>query len=309
MGTKKRIYSDLAVPPGEYLAEVLEAKGLTQAELARRIGRPTQALNEIIKGDKALTPATALQLERALDVPAHIWIGLESRYRLVKAKEEEKKLIQKEVSHLPNTPYEKLAELGCVERTRDDGHKVRELHRFYGVSSLRNLPETRAYARPFRYGPKSGSATSYALAAWLRCAEMKAAEMPTEDFSKAKLRAALAGIAAMADKAPAGCLSELTKLLAGCGVVLVLLPPFPSARAIGATFWLRPAKAVLLISSRDMGADIFWARLFHEIGHLLLHKRTTFICGGNADPEVEAFEKEANDFAALGLRLSAEVNE
>jgi HTH-type transcriptional regulator / antitoxin HigA len=102
----------------------------------------------------------------------------------------------------------------------------------------------------------------------------------------------------MADKGPGGNLSELTKLLAGCGVALVLLPPFPSAGATGATFWLRAGAAVLLISSRDMGADIFWPRLFHGIGHLLLHKRTTFICGGNADPEFEAFEKEANDFAA-----------
>ena len=82
----KRIYSDLAIPPGEYLAEVIAAKGIAQAELARRLRRPVQAVNEIIKGEKAITPATALQLERALDVPAHIWIGLESRYQLVKAR-------------------------------------------------------------------------------------------------------------------------------------------------------------------------------------------------------------------------------
>jgi HTH-type transcriptional regulator/antitoxin HigA len=80
MATEKRVYSDLPIPPGEYLAEVLEAKGMSQAELARRIDRPTQAINEIIKGEKAITPATALQLEKALDVPAHIWVGLESRY-------------------------------------------------------------------------------------------------------------------------------------------------------------------------------------------------------------------------------------
>ena len=48
MATEKRVYSDLPIPPGEYLAEVLEAKGMAQAELARRIGRPIQAINEII---------------------------------------------------------------------------------------------------------------------------------------------------------------------------------------------------------------------------------------------------------------------
>ncbi|MGB7296175.1 MAG: helix-turn-helix domain-containing protein [Candidatus Aminicenantales bacterium] len=71
MATEKRVYSDLPIPPGEYLAEVIAVKGIAQAELARRLGRPIQAVNEIIKGEKAITPATALQLERALDVPAH----------------------------------------------------------------------------------------------------------------------------------------------------------------------------------------------------------------------------------------------
>jgi len=55
MATEKRVYSDLPIPLGEYLAEVLDAKGMAQAELARRIGRSIQAVNEIIKGEKAST--------------------------------------------------------------------------------------------------------------------------------------------------------------------------------------------------------------------------------------------------------------
>src|SRR4030042_4101677 len=172
---RKRMYSDLAVPPGEFLEEVLRARGISQAQLARRTGRPVQAINEIIKGEKALTPATALQLERALDVPAHIWTGLESRYRLIKAREEEKRLIQKELPHLQNTPYKQLTELGYVKRARNGDIKIRELHRFYGVSSLVNLPETWAYAPSFRRSRK-WDASSYALAAWLRSAELRAAE-------------------------------------------------------------------------------------------------------------------------------------
>ena len=59
---------------------------MSQSELARRTKRPIRAINEIIKGDKSLTPATALQLEKALGVPAHIWTGLESRYQLIRAR-------------------------------------------------------------------------------------------------------------------------------------------------------------------------------------------------------------------------------
>ena len=59
---------------------------MSQAELARRIGRPRQTLNEIIRGKKAITAETALQLERVLSTPAHIWLGFEKEYRLVLAR-------------------------------------------------------------------------------------------------------------------------------------------------------------------------------------------------------------------------------
>jgi HTH-type transcriptional regulator/antitoxin HigA len=50
MATSATVTSDLAVPPGDYLQEVLEEREMSQAELARRIGRPVQTVNEIVKG-------------------------------------------------------------------------------------------------------------------------------------------------------------------------------------------------------------------------------------------------------------------
>ena len=47
MMTEERIWPDLAIPPGATLAETLEAMGISQAELARRAGRPVQAISEI----------------------------------------------------------------------------------------------------------------------------------------------------------------------------------------------------------------------------------------------------------------------
>jgi HTH-type transcriptional regulator/antitoxin HigA len=81
------LHSDLAIPPGEYLLEVAREHGITQAELARRMRRPAQAINEIVKGRKAITPETALQLEQVLDVPAHIWTGLQAEYQLTRARQ------------------------------------------------------------------------------------------------------------------------------------------------------------------------------------------------------------------------------
>ena len=72
---------DYAVPPGDTLLEVLESLGITQAELAERTGRPTKTINEIGKGKAAITPETALQLERVLGVPARFWNNRERQYR------------------------------------------------------------------------------------------------------------------------------------------------------------------------------------------------------------------------------------
>lgn len=86
MATKTSVYPDVAIPPGEYLAEELEARGLSQKELAQRMGRPVNAINEIVNGKKAITAETALQLEAALPgISARFWLNLETDYQLTKA--------------------------------------------------------------------------------------------------------------------------------------------------------------------------------------------------------------------------------
>ncbi|MBI2287674.1 MAG: HigA family addiction module antidote protein [Chloroflexi bacterium] len=86
MVTKTNAYPDIAIPPGEYLAEEIEARGISQKELARRMGRPLNAINEIINGKKAITAETALQLEEAMpQIPARFWLNLETDYQLTKA--------------------------------------------------------------------------------------------------------------------------------------------------------------------------------------------------------------------------------
>ena len=62
--------SDLAIPPGELLAEEIEARGMLQRDLAALMGRQPNVVSEIVRGRKAITPRTALQLERALGIDA-----------------------------------------------------------------------------------------------------------------------------------------------------------------------------------------------------------------------------------------------
>ena len=86
MATRTDAYPDVAIPPGEYLREEIEARGISQKELARRMGRPVNAINEIVNGKKAITAETAWQLELALpEIPARFWLNLETDYQLTQA--------------------------------------------------------------------------------------------------------------------------------------------------------------------------------------------------------------------------------
>ena len=86
MATRTDAYPDVAIPPGEYLAEEIGAREMSQKELARRMGRPANAINEIINGKKAITADTSLQLEAVMpEIPARFWLNLETDYQLTKA--------------------------------------------------------------------------------------------------------------------------------------------------------------------------------------------------------------------------------
>ena len=86
MATRTDAYPDVAIPPGEYLAEEIGAREISQKELARRMGRPVNAINEIINGKKAITADTALQIEAVMpEIPARFWLNLETDYQLTKA--------------------------------------------------------------------------------------------------------------------------------------------------------------------------------------------------------------------------------
>jgi HTH-type transcriptional regulator/antitoxin HigA len=86
MVTEQVLESDAIIWPGEFLLEELEARGMSQRELAAKMNRPQQAINEIIRGKKALTAQTAVELERVLGIPAYLWLRMEARYRLALAR-------------------------------------------------------------------------------------------------------------------------------------------------------------------------------------------------------------------------------
>jgi len=78
-------HSDFAIPPGEYLAEVMGELGLDRAEIAQKAGLSEVVVDRILNGTEPITRPIAAQLKNVTAVPANIWLGLEAEYRLALA--------------------------------------------------------------------------------------------------------------------------------------------------------------------------------------------------------------------------------
>ena len=294
------VYSDLAIPPGEYLEEVIAELGMSKNELSQRLNRPAPKLSAIFKGEKSITPDTALQLEKVVGVPAHIWNGLEAEYRLVQARARElqkEDQLKDEIDFIKPFCYSELVKYGIVAKKNRPIDKVIELQNFFGVTSLETVGTLIRYQPAFRTSKRDRSPE--AVAAWLRVGELRAQKTNCQPFDKARLIDALKIIRSMTKQSPDQFENDLHKLLAACGVALVIFPHFPKTYAHGATFGLGRDKAVMMMTIRYRWADIFWFTLFHEIGHLIKHKRQLVILEGEIDdPEYLKMENEANKFAA-----------
>lgn len=299
METNQEVYSDLPIPPGEYLEEVIEDLGMSKDELAKRMNRPAPKLSAIFKGEKAITPDTALQLEKVVGVPAHVWTGLEAEYRLALARrhqDEEQQRLKKEGRLISRFRYADLVRLGVVAKKTQPAEKATELQRFFGVASLNTVLSLRRYQAAFRSGRPDRSPE--AVAAWLRIGELQAQRMRCAPFQKRRLKDSLEAVRAMTLQPPEDFQENLHHLLADSGVAMVLCPHLPGTYAHGATFWLGRSKAVVMMTLRYKWSDVFWFSLFHELGHILLHNRQAVVLEGkDGDPAYKTLEEEADRFA------------
>jgi HTH-type transcriptional regulator/antitoxin HigA len=68
-------------PPGETIEDLLEERGWTKAELAKRLGVTPKHVNELAKGRAPITPDTAERLSRVLGSTSQFWLVREARYQ------------------------------------------------------------------------------------------------------------------------------------------------------------------------------------------------------------------------------------
>jgi HTH-type transcriptional regulator/antitoxin HigA len=295
--SKNQFQPDYCVSPGEILLEALEERGLTQSDLAQRTGRPVKTINEIVQGKTSITPDTALQLERVLNIPSKFWMNLETTYQSFVARRRDRGRLEKCTGWLNEIPVGVLVKFGWIRKCRDPVAQLEEVLGFYGIASPEVWKEQWLSPKVAYRASETFVKEPGATSAWLRRGEILAQRIECESFDAKALRDSLMSLRELSLKSPEEFLEQITETCKRCGVAVIYVPSLPKAPISGATRWLTPNKALIELSFRHGTDDHFWFTLFHEIGHVLMHgKREVFIDDDFDDTE-DLKEHEANDFA------------
>ena len=290
---------DYAIPPGYTLIEVLNSIGMTQAELADRTGRPRKTINEIVKGKAQITAETAIQLERALGVPAGFWNNLERQYQETIARIDEARRLERQIAWIESFPIREMVGLGWISSYREPVRQLQELLNYFGVATpeaWRDLWESMPVA--FRRSP-AYEADPEAISGWLRQGELQAQHIDCSPYDGSQFKQALGTIRSFTAQSPDVFVPAMKEIASSSGVVVLFVRELPKIRTSGATRWLTPSKALIQLSLRYKTDDHLWFTFFHESAHILLHGKTeVFLEGPDGSDDKE---QEANEFAASFL--------
>ena len=291
---------DYAIPPGWILQDRLEVEGISHAEFARRCGRSPKLISEIISGKAPLEPGTALQFEKVLGVDASIWLGIESEYRLHRAREAEAENAAASPEWIRAFPVRDLVKRGCFQRPVSDIDAVSKLLAFFRVGSVDAWIARYGLSNvAYRHSPKFQS-NEAALATWLRLGEMEAERQECAEYNEGRFRQAVRNVRGLTREPVVEALQQTARLCNEAGVALVLVRPLPKTALSGAAWWLSPRKAVIQLTARHKSDDHLWFSFFHEAAHILLHSKKGVFVDETTGDDAE-LEAEANEWASSTL--------
>lgn len=270
MNTKKHTFDpDYAIVPGKTLRDVIRSLDMNQKELAQRTELTENTILRIIKGTQPISYETANKLELVTGVSAQFWNNLEAQYREQLVKIEERKRLQKDIEWLDTIPVKDLIERRIIEPSRDRTQLLRDVLKFFGISSVAAWYQIWENPQVAARRSTCFESSPGPVSVWIRLGILQAQKLDCSKFDKKTFRTNLAKIRKLTIKAPEEFVPEMQGLCAEAGVAVVLVKEFRKVPWNGATKWLSPHKAMILLNIRGKTEDKFWFSFFHEAAHVL----------------------------------------
>lgn len=285
------------LPPGTSILQAIKDLGLSQVNFAERMGYSEKHIYKLLKGEASITQDTAMRLEKVLNNSARFWMNMENIYREALAKEQERITLNEQQEWLKEIPLKDMIKFGWVEKMADKSEQIIECLKFYGVSSIESNNQERGFQVAFK-AYKKFNIDNMAIQTWLRKGEIEAVKINCKAFDEAKLLASLQNLKALTilDK-PKDFILAMQEICANCGIAVVFVPAPKNCPMSGATKWITTNKALLMLSLRYKTNDNLWFAFFHEIAHILKHKKQLFLESKKDFTINKKLEDEADKFS------------
>ncbi len=302
MNKKHRFQPDWrhTITPGASIIERMDDIALSKADFAINMGYSLKHIHQLIKAQARITEDTALKLEKVLDIPASFWLNAEKNYRQALAEKQEEENLAQNIDWLKQIPLKSMVGFGWVDKFNDKALQIKACLKFYGVASIDawHQTQTKNYKVAFKSSDKF-SKNDIAIQTWLKQGEKEAQKIGCDSFDKNKLNNSLDELRKLTNiKNTDDFMPKLTELCAKCGIAVVFTPTPEKCPMSGATKWLSKDKVLLLLSLRHKTNDYLWFAFFHEIAHIIKHKKQLFLEGKKDFAIDTKLEKEADDFSA-----------
>ena len=249
-------------PPGEFLADELEARGWTQTEFAEIIGRPQKLVNDIINAKRSVTPETAADFAAALGASAQFWMNLETSWQLSKVSPHDDS-IARAAKLRERFPVREICKRGWIKPGKSASELEHNVLQFFGLDTVKSPIEFRHAAR--RNYKRDVTAHQWA---WILRVNQLATALQVPPFSGATLRAKIPELERLMIEPEE--IRHVPRILLACGVRFVIVEPIPGSEIQGVCFWINDNKSpVIGLALKGDQIDKFWFDLWHEIEHVL----------------------------------------
>lgn len=299
------ISRDLVIHPGETILDVLNERGITQSELAKRTGMSAPYISNVISGEKDISAGLAMALEYALGVPKSFWLNLQANY-------DAELLELNEIESVTDEEIALLADLSVVfswlrktfnlPKRSDKKQKVLYLRKSLRISSLSILNEPIANG-VFRISARA-KVNPVVLNAWIRMCQV-IGETNTQRkiaFDTSKINDLIFDLKEVMTAEQDDVQNALIEAFSKYGIGFSIVPNFKGAPVQGYIAQDKDGVYQMTATLRGAWADIFWFSIFHEVGHIAngdIQKSRKFIDVANQDGEKR--EIEADRFARDAL--------
>jgi len=297
MTITKGFQPDYCVAPGEVLEEYLDTRGFTKAGFARDCGVSSKHIHQILNGRAALTPKFSMRISRVLHTSPELWNNMEANYRLRFARKQEEDEFSQQAEWAREFDVSALVQRGFIKKPGNDAEKIDALLCFFGVGTIDAWSQEYGQ-RLLAHSRQSRTLKSdkKAVATWLRIGELRAQSVETAPYDKTDFQEALQQMRTLTGTDPDTFQQKLVDVCAKNGVAVVFEPEIKGTRLSGATRWLKPEKALIMLSLRHKTDDHFWFTFFHEAAHILLHGKTQVFID-ESDGAMNKKEAEADEWA------------